>query len=264
MNTYTHLLPKAVIKYHYLTYLLLRKQMVLRYRMSIGGFIWTLLNPLFSMIVLVGVFSTIFGQDIKTFAVFIFSGIIPWNFFSSSMGQSTSVLIDNEQLIKKIYIPKIIYIISLLLGMLLDAIIVFICFYSLLLFIGSGLSFSLLSLIPAYLALFFFIFGLSLILSVFTVYVRDLTHIVPVALQAGFFLSPVLFDQSRIDHPILTFIFNINPLSYYIDLFRSPILYGNISYLNTWIICIFLSTVSMVIGLLIFNKFNKKIIFRLN
>lgn len=88
---------------------LIFQQLILRYRRTALGYLWTLINPLLMMSIMAMVFSTLFKADLKSFAVFLFAGMIPWNFFSAVITQSGASFINNEGLIKKIYLPKVIF-----------------------------------------------------------------------------------------------------------------------------------------------------------
>ena len=119
---------------------LVAQQIILRYRRTALGFLWTLINPLMMMSVMALVFSQLFKEDLKTFAIALFAGMIPWNFFSSVVSQSTTVYINNEGLIKKIYIPKMIFPLSIACGLLIDAIASFFILFIIILGLGGGIS----------------------------------------------------------------------------------------------------------------------------
>src|SRR3990172_2110847 len=99
---------------------LVSQQLILRYRRTALGYLWTLINPLLMMSVMAVVFATLFKSDLRTFTVFLFAGMIPWNFFSSVVTQSGTSFINNEGLIKKIYLPKIVFPLSITFALLID------------------------------------------------------------------------------------------------------------------------------------------------
>ena len=102
-----------VSKFKFVLQQLVRQQLILRYRRTALGYLWTLINPLLMMSVTAVVFSTLFKLELKTYAVFLFAGMIPWNYFNSSVVQSGSSFINNESLIKKIYLPKSLFPLSI-------------------------------------------------------------------------------------------------------------------------------------------------------
>ena len=166
---------------------LVAQQVILRYRRTALGYLWTLINPLLMMSIMAVVFSILFKADLKTFAVFLFAGMIPWNFFSSVVTQSGTSFISNEGLIKKIYLPKVIFPLSIAFASLIDSLLSFLALFAIILALGGMFSWSLLFLPISFVLLFLFTMGLGLIMSIATVFFRDLQHIVLVAMQGLFF-----------------------------------------------------------------------------
>ncbi|MFZ3036586.1 MAG: hypothetical protein WA112_04800 [Rugosibacter sp.] len=109
------------------------------YRRTVLGYLWTLINPLLMMSVMALVFATLFKADLKTFAVFLFAGMIPWNFFNSVVTQSGMSFINNEGLIKKIYLPKAIFPLSIAFALLIDSVLSFLALFVIILAIGGSL-----------------------------------------------------------------------------------------------------------------------------
>jgi ABC-type polysaccharide/polyol phosphate export permease len=118
---------------------LVAQQLILRYRRTVLGYLWTLINPLLMMSVMALVFATLFKADLKTFAVFLFAGMIPWNFFNSVVTQSGMSFINNEGLIKKIYLPKAIFPLSIAFALLIDSVLSFLALFVIILAIGGSL-----------------------------------------------------------------------------------------------------------------------------
>ena len=250
-----------VLKYLYTAKLLLRKHIVLRYNRTYLGLFWAILNPLFSLSVMVLVFSTIFGADPKEFALFLFSGIIPWFLFSSVVTSCSGVLYENEGLIKKIYLPKIIFPFSTSITVLIDSLLLLISLIILSIILNGNLTMALLFVPISYLLLLLFSIGVGLTCSILATKYRDMMHIVPIILQAGFFLSPIIYDESRINNNLLNFIFEINPLTPYIKLFREPLYVGIIPETSTILYTFLLSSIIFISGLIFFQKNYKKIVY---
>jgi len=253
-----------ITKHHYVISLLVKKQLTLRYRRTVLGYFWAILNPLFSMLVLTFVFSTVFGQDPREFAVFLFSGMIAWSYFNASVIQCSDLFLANEQLIKKIYLPKELFPISIMVAMLIDAMLVFIAFFLIMLSLGAPISTSLFFLPVAYFILTIFILGVGLAVSIFTIFFRDLQHIIPIFLQALFFLTPIIYPEPKVPNSLLKTIFDLNPLSPFISMFRDPLMNGHITDWSNIISSSIFSIFSIVIGVYIFNKNKNNIIYRLN
>lgn len=241
---------------------LVRQQLILRYRRTALGYLWTLINPLLMMTVTAVVFSTLFKLELKTYAVFLFAGMIPWNCFNSSVVQSGSAFINNEGLIKKIYLPKTLFPLSVSLGVLIDSLLSFFALFIIILVIGGKLSFALLFIPVAFALLFFFTFGIALVIAIATVFFRDLQYIVTVAMQALFFLTPIMYKKDMLGGKI-AWLVSINPVVPFIELFRQPINSASLPSVSIIVHAVLIAAISMVIGLFVFIQNEKKIVFRL-
>ena len=135
-----------LVKYKTVLGQLVKQQVTLRYRRTIFGFLWTLLNPLLNMIVIATVFSIVLKFQIRDYSIFLFSAIIPWTMFSNTIAQCSQSLIMNESLIKKIYLPKQLFITANAFSVLIDSFLSTICLFIIALLFGAKLSFALLFL----------------------------------------------------------------------------------------------------------------------
>lgn len=253
---------KEVFQYRNVVVQLLSQHLILRYRRTVIGYFWTLLNPLLMMTVMAVVFANLFKADLKVFAIFLFAGMIPWNFFNSVVAQSANAIISNEALIKKIYIPKLIFPLSISLALFVDSILSFFVLFVIIIILGGSISWALLFLPISFFLIFNFALGLGVMASVITVYFRDLQYVIMLALQGLFFLTPVFYKKDDILGGA-SWIINANPVAPFILLFRDPILNGvlpsDVVILQTFIF----SLVSLLIGLLLFIQVEKKLIYRL-
>lgn len=251
-----------VNRFRYVLYQLVKQHLVLRYRRTFMGYLWTLINPLLMMSVTAIVFSTVFKMDLKTFAVFLFAGMIPFNYFSTAVSQCAISITGNEGLIKKIYIPKLIFTLSTSLGLFIDCILTSATLLILIFVIGGKLSWPLFFLPFSFLLLFMFSLGLSMIVAVVTVYFRDLQHVLGIVLQALFFLTPILYKPEALAGKI-AFLVALNPVVPFIDLFRAPIYLGTLPSNGTLLLSLTYTFISMVGGFLFFMKYERKLVFRL-
>lgn len=238
------------------------QQLVLRYRRTALGYIWTLINPLLMMSVMAVVFSTLFKSDLKTFAVFLFAGMIPWNFFNSVVSQSGAAFINNEGLIKKIYLPKAIFPLSIAFAMLIDSFLSFFALFIIIVALDGSFSWALLFLPISFILLFVFTVGIGLIMSIVTVFFRDLQYVILIAMQGLFFLTPILYKHNDLMGKV-AWLVGLNPVTPFIALFRSPIVDAALPSPEVLLQTIIISGGSVAIGLLIFLSQEKKIVFRL-
>ncbi len=241
---------------------LLSQHLILRYRRTVLGYIWTLLNPLMMMTVMAVVFSSLFGADLKTFAIFLFAGMIPWNFLNSVVAQSSGAIINNEALIKKIYIPKLVFSLSISMALLIDSLLSFFVLFLIILILGGSLSWALFFLPISFILLFLFTFGLGIIASVVTVYFRDLQYVIMIGLQGLFFITPIFYKKDAI-FGFAAWIINANPVTPFISLFRDPILSGVLPEPTILMKTLVIALTSLISGLIVFIWAEKKIIFRL-
>lgn len=241
---------------------LVAQQLILRYRRTILGYFWTLINPLLMMTVMAVVFSALFKADLKTFAIFLFAGMIPWNFFNSIVTQSTTAFINNEGLIKKIYLPKALFPLSIASALLIDSLFAFVALFGIILALGGAPSWALLFLPVSYLLLFIFAMGFGMIVSVATVFFRDLQYVITIAMQALFFLTPILYKPDVLGGTI-RWIIELNPVTPFIALFRAPLIDGALPSSFVVLQASMISIITMLIGLFIFLRYEKAIVYRL-
>ena len=241
---------------------LVYQHLILRYRRTALGYLWTLINPLLMMSVMALVFSMLFKADLKTFAVFLFAGMIPWNFFSSVVSQSGTSFIYNEGLIKKIYLPKAIFPLSIALSLLIDSVLSFLVLFAIILTIGGSLSWPVLFIPVAFMLLFFFAVGIGLIMSIATVFFRDLQYVILIAMQGLFFLTPILYKHDALTGKV-SWLVGLNPVSPFIELFRAPLFQAALPDTSVILKAAVISFFAMAIGLFIFLRQEKKIVFRL-
>jgi ABC-type polysaccharide/polyol phosphate export permease len=248
---------------HRFTFLyMVRVNLQLRYQRTALGFAWTLLNPLVTMTITAIVFSLVFRIELKSYVVFLLAGTLPWLCFSTTLLQSVSVFINNEGLIKKIYVPKLIFPAAVAASALIDSLLSAVVLLAILIALGAKITIHLLFLPVAYLLLFPFAFAVGLVTSVATVYFRDLQYVANHLLQLAYFLTPVLYPLDMIP-PKFHALYALNPMVYYIELFRAPI------YRNAWpepaavATAALVGAVLLVVAASLFRRYEDQLVFRL-
>ncbi len=241
---------------------LIRKELKLKYKRSILGILWSILNPLLMMIVMSIVFSHLFRFQIKNYPLYILSGIIFWNFFSTSTNLSSFSLISNSSLLKKVYFPRLILVVSSTLSQFINLIYALIPLVIIMIFykIPPKLSFIILP-IPI-LSLLLFTIGLSLILSILSVYFTDIGYIYQVILIAWMYLTPIFYPPSIVPEKYKIFLL-INPMYHIIISLREIIYSGEFPELNTLLISVIFSTTIFLFGLWFFKKNENKVMYLL-
>jgi ABC-2 type transport system permease protein/lipopolysaccharide transport system permease protein len=241
---------------------LVHQFLTLRYRRTALGYFWTLINPLLMMSVTAVVFATLFKLDLATYSIFLFAGMVPWNFFSMTVTQSCTSFINNEGLIKKIYLPKIIFPLSLALGILIDSMLSLVALFLLILLFGAPLSWALLFIPVAYLLLLLFSFGVALVMSVATVFFRDLQYVISVVMQAWFFVTPIMYRHDALTGKV-AWLVGLNPMVPFIELFRAPLHLGVLPSLHAVSVAAAVALGSLIVGFCVFLGQEQKIVFRL-
>lgn len=241
---------------------LVRQQIILRYRRTFFGYLWTLFNPLLMLSVTAVVFSAIFKMDLKTYAVFLFSGVIAFNLFGTIVTQCGQSLVGNEQLIKKIYLPKFLFPLAVSITLLIDSLLMFVSLFFIIMVIGGNYSISLVGLFPAYILLYLFAFGIGLVTSVISVYFRDLLHIITILMQALVFLSPVYYKPDNLGATV-QWLIELNPLTQFIELFRGPIFNATFPANEFYFQAIIYAALSLSVGIWFFNKHEHRVTFRM-
>ncbi|MFR5875881.1 MAG: ABC transporter permease [Eubacterium sp.] len=262
-------------KYRNLLGELTRKNIKLKYRNSWLGIFWSFLQPLLNMVVLSVVFSGIFGKDseyIVCYPVFLFTGRLLFDFFNSASKQAMTSFRRNAAIIKKVYVPKYMYPLSSILSTFVTFAISLICYVCVWLFFkltglsgGADLTINwhiLFFFIPMLLILMFST-GVGLILSVVTVYFRDVEYIWDVLTRLLLYMVPILYPLQSIKRKWIVYVIKINPLYSMIELFRQCVLYGTHMSYKLLLYATVVSIATLIIGILIFNWKSDDIIYHL-
>ncbi|SNX52863.1 ABC-2 type transport system permease protein [Thermoanaerobacterium sp. RBIITD] len=216
---------RELYEYREMLFSMVKKDLRTRYRGSFLGFLWTFINPLLQLVVYSIVFSTIMRMNIYNFAMFLFVALLPWIFFSTSITQSTTTIMANSNLVKKIYFPRIILPISVALTGFINMIFGFIIVFIVLFIFKIHLSSSIVLLPIVMINELLFVVGLSIIFSALNVFFRDLEHILGIVTMAWFYLTPIVFPINLVPDKYLKLFF-LNPMTSIILPYRDILYYG--------------------------------------
>lgn len=230
-----------------------------RYRGSVLGFLWTLLNPLLLMIVLSAVFSRIGRISEENYALFLLSALMTWGFFSQSVERSLGSIIQNRALIQKIYLPKIVFPVSIVLSNLVN-LIFFLVAYLLIAVVIYRVYPTTFLLLPVVVMLFFLSAGAAMLMCTLNVFFRDFTHLTSVLLRALFYLTPIIYPASLFG-PKGQLLLRLNPAYYPVAIGRDVLYYGRISSLEDWGIGFAAAVLVFVVGLLVFTSTQRRFVY---
>lgn len=258
-NVKDHRFITNFTKYKHLLIELVKRDIKIKYRRSVLGIFWSFLEPLLFMIVLTIIFSTLFKHTIPNYPVYLLTGRLVFEFYAQGTGSSMNSIIKNAPIIKKIYVPKYMYILgvtfSSLITFMLSLIVLFIVM------IATHAQFTLYMLtgiIPIALLLVFTI-GVGLIIATATVFFRDIEHLYGVFLTLLMYGSAIMFPIQIIPENY-QFLVTWNPIYAFISLFRDSFMYG------TWFdpfelaFATISAVAALVIGVILFYKYQDKFI----
>ena len=246
-------------KYKNLLRELVIRDIKIRYRRSILGILWTVLNPLLMMSVLTVVFSTIFKSNIENFPVYYLCGSLLFTFNSESTTQAQMSIIGNSSLIKKVYIPKYLFPLSRVLSSLVNALFSFVALIIVMIITKTSFQVTMILSFYPIACLFMFTSGLSFILSVYTVFFRDLVHLYGVFILIWMYLTPLFYPIEMLPDNVKRIVY-MNPLYHFINYFRKIVIDGYIPSINEHIILFLTGSVMLCIGTIIFCKKQDKFI----
>ena len=175
---------------------LVKKELRGRYQSSVLGFLWTFLNPLFQIIIYTIVFSTIMRSGMEQFYLYLTVGMIPWMFFSSSVQGGAMCIVSQQDLVKKIYFPREVLPVSYVTSCFVNMLFCFVIVFLMLGISGKGVEPAAMLYLPAVMGVEYVLaLGFAMLTCAFTVYFRDLEHILGVVLQAWIYLTPIMYPM---------------------------------------------------------------------
>lgn len=198
----------------------------IKYKQTALGFLWAVLQPLFMMII----FTFFFGRALNIpsqnlpYPVYVFSGLLVWNMFSSGLTGASNSMVNNALIIKKIYFPRLIIPVSSILVALFDFAMAFMLFAGILMYYQQPLHWSFILLWPlSLLVTIIGTLGLGALLAALNVKYRDFRYVIPFLVQVLFFITPVIYPITLLKYPVLKYLLACSPMYAAVELFRYPL-----------------------------------------
>jgi lipopolysaccharide transport system permease protein len=264
---------EELLDYRYLLRNLVKRDLKARYKNSVLGILWSLLNPLGMMLVFTLLFSVMGRDGTRQYAIFVLVGLIPWNFFTGSLMRGTSSVVGNSSLVKKVYFPRELLPFSSILSNLVNFAIAFVVLVVFLYIFGLGLTVHALWVPAILITQIIFTLGLVLLLGGLNVFYRDVLMILEVVILAWFFLTPVFYSLEIFGNTATLFgiTFNpaqvmrwINPMASIVDGYRT-VLWGTyestgpVSMNPAYLLRTFVTSVLILLfGYFVFNRLDHK------
>lgn len=240
------------------------RDLKVRYKNSVLGIAWSLLNPILMMLVFTLVYTVMLGQsDRKDYAAFILCGLLPWNFFSASVMGGTGSIVANSYLIKKVYFPRVVLPTSILLSNLVNFLIALPVYFVLSWLLGVRFTPYVLFLPIVIVVEMIFIEGVSLLLSSVNVFYRDVQQVMEVVILAWFFLTPVIWDVNTlpasrtimgVEVPVQRLTYILNPMASIIGAYRDVLYYGRPIAWDFFLRTALTSLIVLLLGFFVFNR----------
>jgi ABC-type polysaccharide/polyol phosphate export permease len=234
-----------------------------RYKRSVLGYCWSMLNPLFMMIILAIVFSSIMRQNIDDYAVFLFSGMLPWSYFSGMCNHCLNTIRSNAKILNQVNVPRYIFPVSVGFSAIADFILSVVPLILVMVFVGRTVPGTVLLLPMVLLPLFMVSMGFALVLAVANVFFEDTEHLVSVFLRALYFMSPVLYRLEQLPEWLRPWVKWGNPMYASITIHRDILYYGNMPSFLMYSWTLLVSFLILVFGLWVFKRSEDKFVFYL-
>ena len=263
MNQSSNGLPgflREFVQYKDLLKLLVSRNLKLKYRRSILGYVWSVLNPLLIMIVLTIVFSTMFSRDIENFPVYLFCGQLLYNYMNNSTHQAIFSITGNAALLKKTYVPKYIFTVARITSGLVDCVFSLGALVIVMLVTGAKFSWHGLLFPVVMVQLYLFCIGLGLFLAQANVFFRDIQYIYNAVTTAWMYLTPILYPIEMLPESISWLIRHLNPLYFYVAQFRDLVYYRQLPGLGIQLAGWGAAFLMLAIGIFSFRRSEDKFI----
>lgn len=248
---------KSLYNYRELLKTSVNKDITGKYKHSFLGIIWSFLNPLLQIAVYALVFQIILKSDIENYAVYLCCGLIPWQYFSNVVIRGANTILDNGNIVKKVYFPREILPLSVTTSEGINFLISSIIIIGFVVFSGIGLSWNLLWYPLILVIQYIILLGISLIVSSVSVYFRDLLHLLGIFVQLLFYATPIVYSISNVPAN-LQWLVKINPMSYIIDAYRNIFYNKTMPSEKGLLIALAMGLVLCVVGVFLFKKLEKR------
>lgn len=245
-----------ILKFRDLIFLMTQKELKIKYKNSVLGILWSMLNPLLMLTIYTIAFKFILKVEVENFSLYMFCGLLLWIFLQNSVNQSMLSIINNHHLLTKVYFPKLILplvvVNSNFINFLFNSIILFLA----VLFFKAPITLSYLWLPFLIILLYFFVLGFSLLLTTLNTRFQDTAYLVEVLFSALFYLTPIIYPLSMVPERF-KWIIMLNPFTSIVECFRAILIEGKGPNLITLFIFILFTLILTILGITIFKKYEK-------
>lgn len=252
---------KAVYKWRELLWQMVGREVKARYKQSVLGYFWVILNPLAQMLVMSFAFSIIMRIPTNStenipYSIFLFVALLPWTLFANSLGSAAATLVSAGSLITKIYFPRTILVLATIIAKIIDflfstsILIIYMIIYHI------PVNINILWIIPIFFIQQIFTLGLSLFFAAANLLYRDIQYLLSLILTLWMYLTPVIYPTDMVPEKF-RFLFQLNPMSVIVNAYRQVLLGGGVPKYSSLIVATLVSFIILLIGLSYFKSREK-------
>ncbi|MDR0886289.1 MAG: ABC transporter permease [Clostridiales Family XIII bacterium] len=242
------------LHYKELLFELVRRDFITKYRRSILGMLWSLLNPLGMMLILTAVFSHLFRGGIENFPVYLMCGTVIFNFFNEATSVSMGSVLGNASLIKKVYVPKYLFPMASIFSSFINLATSFVALIIVMIVTKTAVAWTILLFWVPIVYVFVFALGLGLFLSALVVSFRDMQHLYGILVTAWMYLTPIFYPITMLPPWLRPLVGGVNPLGVIIEMFRDFVLNGIMPDPMLHVKALLWCVAAMTLGLITFVK----------
>lgn len=248
---------REIYDYRQMIFSLVRKELRGRYKGSALGFLWTFINPLLQLCVYTFVFSIVMPNNIEKFYLYLFVGLIPWLFFSGSLTGGAASIINQKDMVKKIYFPREVMPIAYVTSNFVNMLLCFVVIFAVVVVSGVGVNLIAICYLPIIMIVeYIMCLGGAMLTSALTVYFRDLEYILGIVTMAWMYFTPVVYSIDMVPENLRPFM-NLNPMTPVIVAYRDVLYSKQVPHISTLASGFVLGCTVLIVGCVVFQKLQR-------
>ena len=238
---------------------LVHRDFTQKYKRTVLGIAWSVLSPLLTLLVMNIIFGTLLGANIEHYTIYLFTGQLIFSFFNDSTNEGMTSLLNNAEIFTKVNVPKYMFLFSRVASSSINFFLTLILYFFFVMVYQLPITLKFITLLYPIGCMFLFILGMGLILSALFVFFRDIQYLYGVFTTMLMYATPIFYTPDILGDK--AWIFNFNPMYYYVTYFRSVVISGVIPDLNFHIIMFGMSVIMFAIGCWMYKKYNYKFLY---
>ena len=252
-------LIKLYKQYKFVFSELVKRDFKKKYKRSYLGVLWSMLSPLFTLLILNFIFGTMFGRDHEYYMIYLFSGWLIFHYYNEATTGAMNSLVSNANIFSKVKVPKYMFLFSRVASTSVNYFLTLIVYFAFVIAYDLPITWKFITLVYPIACMFLFILGIGLILSALFVFFKDIKYLYSVFTTALMYATPIFYTADRLGDK--AWIFYFNPLYYYATYFRSIVIDGIIPELWFHGVMLGVSLLFFSIGCWMYKRYNYKFLY---